>query len=194
MNEQAAPSYFATTNGRLPHRRFGIKQADRLFHCYILGRTGVGKTTLLEMLALQDFARGRGVVVIDPHGDLAERLVRYITPARAQDLVYFNAPDPSQQFGYNPLRRVRPDKIPLAVSGLMEAFKKLWDEAWGVRMEHILRNALFALIEYGDAKLPDILRMLTGACLLASRIPQLQPSLSPGNHCTHSEQGWSVSC
>ena len=154
-------SYFARTNGRLPHTVFGMKQADRLFHSYLLGRSGVGKTTMLETLALQDFIHGRGITVIDPHGDLAERLVRQVPPSRAGDLIYLNAPDASQPYGYNPLRQVRPDKIPLAASGLMEAFKKLWNEAWGVRMEHILRNTLYALLEYGDATLPDILRMLT---------------------------------
>jgi hypothetical protein len=154
-------SYFATTNGRSPHRNFGIKQADRLFHTYAIGKTGTGKTTLLETIALQDMMRGRGVAVIDPHGDLAERLVAQVSPDRKHDLVYLNAPDLSQPYGYNPLRRVRADRIPIAASGLMEAFKKLWGEAWGVRMEHVLRNALYALIEFGEAKLPDILRMLT---------------------------------
>ena len=154
-------SYFGRTNGRQPHRTFGIKQADRLFHTYAIGKTGTGKTTLLETLALQDILGGRGVTVIDPHGDLAARLVAQLPAWRERDLVYLNAPDPSQQYGYNPLRRVQRDKIPLAASGLMEAFKKLWDEAWGVRMEHVLRNALYALIEFGDATLPDILRMLT---------------------------------
>jgi hypothetical protein len=154
-------SYFATTNARSPHRAFGIKQADRLFHTYAIGKTGTGKTTLLETLALQDMVHGRGVTVIDPHGDLAERLVAQVPGWREHDLAYFNAPDISQPYGYNPLRRVQADRIPLAVSGLMEAFKKLWDEAWGVRMEHILRNTLYALIEFGDATLPDILRMLT---------------------------------
>jgi type IV secretory pathway TraG/TraD family ATPase VirD4 len=154
-------SYFAITNGRHPHRTFGIKQADRLFHTYAIGKTGTGKTTFLETIALQDMMRGRGVTVIDPHGDLAERLVAGVPRWRESDLVYLNAPDLSQPYGYNPLRRVRADRIPLAASGLMEAFKKLWGDAWGVRMEHILRNALYALIEYGEATLPDILRMLS---------------------------------
>ena len=79
----------------------------------------------------------------------------------SRDLVYLNAPDLSQPYGYNPLRRVQTERIPLAASGLMEAFKKLWGDAWGVRMEHILRNALYALIEFGDATLPDILRMIS---------------------------------
>ena len=145
----------------MPHRTFGIKQADRLFHTYAIGKTGTGKTTLLESIAIQDVLRGRGVAVIDPHGDLAERLVAQVPPEREGDLVYFNAPDLSQSYGYNPLRRVQTDRIPLAASGLMEAFEKLWGEAWGVRMEHVLRNTLYALIEFGEAQLPDILRMLT---------------------------------
>lgn len=160
MHDPGGVSYFAQTNARLPYRPFGIKQTDRFFHMYVLGRTGVGKSTLLETIARQDFIAGRGVCVIDPHGDLAERLVGGVPHDRIDDLVYFNAADPAQPYGYNPLRRVRQDKIPLAVSGLMEAFKKLWDEAWGVRMEHILRNALYALIERGDAALPDVLRLL----------------------------------
>ncbi len=155
-------SYFGTTNKRPPFRDFGIKQADRLFHLYAIGKTGTGKTTLLETLARQDMLHGRGVAVIDPHGDLAERLVAQVPGWRSQDLVYLNAADMSQPYGYNPLRRVQKERIPLAASGLMEAFKKLWGaEAWGVRMEHVLRNALYALIEYGEATLPDILRMFT---------------------------------
>lgn len=154
-------SYFGETNGRAPHRTFGIKQADRLFHMYVLGKTGTGKTTLLETLALQDIWSGRGVAVIDPHGDLAESLIGQIPEEHRNHLVYLNAPDPSQPYGYNPLRRVSMERVPLAASGLMEAFKKLWGDAWGVRMEHVLRNTLFALIEYGDATLPDILRMLS---------------------------------
>src|SRR6266705_1091046 len=86
-------SYFAKTNAREPYRPFGIRQADRLFHTYVIGKTGTGKTTLLETLAVQDMMRGRGVAVIDPHGDLAERLVAQVPSWRESDLVYLNAPD-----------------------------------------------------------------------------------------------------
>lgn len=157
--EKETVSYFGVTNGR-KKVRFGIKDDDRLFHLYVIGKTGTGKTTLLETLARQDMEHGHGVCVIDPHGDMAERLVANVPAHRKDDLIYFDAADIAQPYGYNPLRRVRKDKIPLAVSGLLEAFKKLWDEAWGNRMEHLLRNALYALIEYGEATLPDILRML----------------------------------
>lgn len=161
MYSNISISFLAHTNTRHPHRTFGIKLDDRFSHVYIIGRTGAGKTTLLETLAIQDIHNGRGLCVIDPHGDLAERLVANVPEWRNDDLVYVNVPDIQQLYGYNPLRRVHSSRIPLAVSGLMEAFKKLWTEAWGVRMEHVLRNTLYALIEAGDAKLPDILRILS---------------------------------
>lgn len=167
-------TFIGKTNCRLPYRTFGIKHEDRFFHTYVIGKTGTGKTTLLESLVLQDINAGRGVCVIDPHGDLAERLVASIPPSRAGDLVYLNAPDITQPYGYNPLRRVSRDRVPLAVSGLMEAFKKIWDEAWGVRMEHVLRNALFALIEAGDATLPDILTLITDKAYRREVVAKLQ--------------------
>lgn len=160
MDQNRAVSYFGETNRRRKVR-FGIKDHDRLSHIYVIGRTGTGKSTLLETLALQDIQNGRGICLIDPHGDLAERLVPFVKQHRPDDLIYLDVADIGQPYGYNPLHRVRKDKVPLAVSGLMEAFKKLFDDAWGVRMEHIFRNTLYALIEYGDATLPDVLRMLT---------------------------------
>lgn len=152
-------SYFARTNFRTAHRRFGITQADRLSHLYLIGKTGVGKSTLLETLARQDLEAGRGFALIDPHGDLVERIAKDAAAGGPGRVVYLNAPDGAQPFGYNPLRRVRDDKIPLAVSGFLETLKKLWPDAWGVRMEHVLRNTLYALLEQEDARLPDILRL-----------------------------------
>ena len=161
MQSDAARSFFARTNFRNKHRLIGIKQADRLLHLYVIGKTGVGKSTLLETLALQDLEAGRGFSLIDPHGDLVERVYAAVAANQKERVVYLNAPDASQPYGYNPLRRVRADKIPLAVSGLIETFKKLWPDAWGVRMEHVLRNTLYALLERDGSTLPDILRMYT---------------------------------
>jgi energy-coupling factor transporter ATP-binding protein EcfA2 len=151
--------YFARTNHRGGNTPFGIKQADRLSHMYIIGKTGVGKSTLLRTLAREDLDAGRGFALIDPHGDLAELLYAEATAHQRVRIHYLNAPDPKQPYGYNPLRRVRDDKIPLAASGILETLKKLWPDAWGVRMEHILRNSLYALLERDDAALPDILRL-----------------------------------
>ena len=151
-------SYFAETNHHQKFVRFGIRQADRLSHVYILGKTGVGKSTLMEALARGDVEAGRGFALIDPHGDLAERMLD-IVAASGRPFIYLDAAAPNQPYGYNPLRRVRDNKIPLAVSGLLDAMKKLWHDAWGVRMEHVLRQSLYALIERDGSTLPDILRL-----------------------------------
>ena len=152
-------SRFARANARSDRRHFGIKQQDRLSHIYVIGKTGVGKSTLLETLARQDLEAGRGFALLDPHGDLVDRIAQDAAAEGQGRVVYLNAPDGAQPFGYNPLRRVRDDKIPLAVSGFLETLKKLWPDAWGVRMEHVLRNTLYALLEQDDARLPDILRL-----------------------------------
>jgi type IV secretory pathway TraG/TraD family ATPase VirD4 len=154
-------SYFARTNHRNQRVLFGIKQTDRLSHMYVIGKTGVGKSTLLETLAWQDFEAGRGFALVDPHGDLAEHLAKRMQECNPERVIYLDACDPSQPFGYNPLRRVREDKIPLAVSGTLETLKKIWPDAWGVRMEHVLRNALYALLERDGSTLPDILALFT---------------------------------
>lgn len=167
-------SYFARVDFRSDNRLFGIKQADRLFHVYALGKTGTGKTTLLETLVQQDILAGRGLCLIDPHGDLADRLAAHVPPHCRDRLRYVDAADPNQPFGYNPLKRVARSAIPLAASGLMEAFKKHWSDAWGVRMEHVLRNAIYALLEMGDAALPDVLKLLTDKRYRATVTAKLQ--------------------
>ena len=153
-----------TTNARNQFQRFGISQSDRLMHTYVIGKTGVGKTTLLENLILQDLAQGNGCAILDPHGDMVERIHGWNKDQQATDksrIVYFNAPDPTLPFGYNPLRHVNVSLRPLLASGVLEVFKKLWDEAWGVRMEHIFRNVLLTLLDQPHSTLADIPRILT---------------------------------
>jgi len=116
---------------------------------------------LLRQLIRQDIRCGRGACLIDPHGDVAEEVVADAAKYGRNDLIYWNVPDPSSPYGYNPLRHVRPDKIPLAASGILDAFEKLWQSAWGPRMEHVLRNALYTLLETPDATLKDILRLVS---------------------------------
>ena len=167
-------SRFATTTFRRGGVPFGIKQADRLMHVYAVGQTGVGKSTLLEVLARQDMAAGRGFALIDPHGDLVERLYATVPDHLTSRVVYLNAPDPAQPFGYNPLRRIRDDKIPLAASGILETLRKLWPDAWGVRMEHVLRNSLYALLERDFSALPDILRLYADDKFRKSIVPHIR--------------------
>jgi hypothetical protein len=158
---QSRIAYFARTDARNDRRLFGIKQPDRFSHMYIIGKTGTGKSTLLERLILSDVEAGEGLALVDPHGDLAERIAGQISARRRSDLIYLNVPDRSQPYGYNPLKRVTPERRPLAGSGLLEVFAKMWPEAWGVRMEHILRNALLALLDQPQASLPDVLKLLS---------------------------------
>ena len=154
-------THFARVDFRNDNRLFGIKDEDRFSHIYIIGKTGTGKSTLMETMAHQDLERGNGFALIDPHGDLVERIAARIPKSRQSDVIYLNASDPSQPYGYNPLRHVREDRTALAASGMMEVFKKMWPDAWGVRMEHILRNVLMALLEQPDATLHDVLRIFS---------------------------------
>ena len=157
---ESSLSYLGHTNGR-DAQRFGIKQADRLSHIYIIGKTGTGKSTLIETLICQDIAAGRGCALLDPHGDLVERIAGTLPDRRAGNVVYFDVSDPHIGYGYNPFVRVSPGLRPLVASGLMDVFKKMWDDSWGPRMEHILRNALLALLDQPHATMPDILTLLT---------------------------------
>jgi len=126
---------------------------------YLIGKTGTGKSTLLETLIRQDVHSDQGLILIDPHGDLVERVLAQIPEHRKSDLIYFNVPDTEAPMGFNPLERVPTSKRSLAASGMLEAFKKLWADFWGPRSEHILRNTLLALLEQPEATLADVLRL-----------------------------------
>jgi hypothetical protein len=152
---------FARTNFRNERKAFGIRRADRRFHLYVIGKTGTGKSTLLETLIRQDLAAGEGFALLDPHGDLVERVVTAVPASRRDDLVHWNVPDAERPLGFNPLADVPPRRRALAASGLLEVFKMRWNDSWGPRLEHILRNALLALLEQREATLADVLRLLT---------------------------------
>jgi hypothetical protein len=153
-------THFARTNFRNERRVFGIRRPDRRAHTYLIGKTGTGKSTLLETLIRKDIEHGEGLALLDPHGDLVERVLGYATEKRKEDIIYFNVPDRTAPLGFNPLERVPPEKRALAASGLLEVFKKLWADSWGPRLEHILRNALLALFDQPEATLADVLRLL----------------------------------
>lgn len=152
--------FFARTNFHGEPKFFGIRRVDRRAHMYIIGKTGTGKSTLMETMIRQDIKSGQGLALLDPHGNLVESVLAHIPETRKRDLIYFDVSDRSEPLGFNPLERVLPEKRPLAASGLLEAFKKLWAGFWGPRSEHILRNAILALLEQPAATLADILRLL----------------------------------
>ena len=152
---------FARTDFRGQDKTFGIRQADRRFHVYVVGKTGTGKSTLLENLVLQDAARGQGLALLDPHGDLSEKIMQALPASCRQSTIYINASDPNEPFAFNPLERVPAGKFSLAASGLLGAFKSIWIDSWGPRLEHILRHAIMALLETDGATLADILRLLS---------------------------------
>lgn len=154
-------SYFAKTTFRNQGKRFGIQERDRMYHLYTIGKTGVGKSTLLENLMWHDALAGRGFALLDPHGELVESVRRWLPEERWADVIDFDVTDPALALGFNPLEPVAAHRRGLAAAGLMDAFKKLWPDSWGPRLEYLLRNALFALLEQPTATLPDVLRFFT---------------------------------
>jgi hypothetical protein len=152
--------FFAETNFRNQRRRFGIKTDDRRRHFYCIGKTGTGKTTLLENMIVADIKAGHGVGVVDPHGDLADRLLDFIPSRRINDVVYFNPADTEWPIGFNILETINPEHKHLVASGLMGVFKKIWPDVWSARMEYILNNAILALLDYPGSTLLGVNRLL----------------------------------
>jgi type IV secretory pathway TraG/TraD family ATPase VirD4 len=167
-------TFFAETNFRNKQARFGIKRDDRRAHMYIIGKTGTGKSTLLETFIRQDIASGQGLALLDPHGDLVEKVLAYLPEERKDDLIYFDVTNHTQPLGLNPLENIAPLKRPLAASGLLEVFKKLWLDSWGPRLEHIMRNALLALLDQPQATLADVLRLLDDQAFRRKAITKIQ--------------------
>ena len=151
---------FAAVNYRNQFRRFGIKTDARRRHMYVIGKTGTGKTTLLENLFMSDVLAGHGCCYIDPHGDTAERLLDFIQSNRINDVVYFNPADLEYPVGFNILETTREEQKHLVASGLMGVFKKIWPDVWSPRMEYILLNCVLALLDYPGATLLGINRLL----------------------------------
>jgi len=139
--------------------QFGVKLDDRRRHVYIIGKTGMGKTTILENMMFSDIQAGKGVAVIDPHGDLIDAALKFIPKERSNDVILFEPADKDFPIAFNMLEAPNPDQRPLVASGLMSVFTKLWPEAVSGRMEQILRNTLLALLENEGSSLLGILRM-----------------------------------
>lgn len=127
---------------------------------YVIGKTGMGKTNLLETMAIQDIRNGEGVCVVDPHGEFAEKMLKAIPPARVNDVVYFNPADKDFPIAFNILEAVDEDKKNLVASGMMGVFKKIWPDVWSPRMEYILNNTILALLDYPGSTMLGVNRMM----------------------------------
>jgi len=160
MDNEEQVTYFAETDSRNKRLRFGIKAKDRSRHVYVIGKTGMGKSTLLENMAIQDIQNGNGIAFIDPHGKTAELLLEYVPETRIKDVLYFAPFDLDYPVSFNVMEDVGADKRHLVANGLMSAFKKIWVDAWSARMEYILNNILLALLEYPGSTLLGVNRML----------------------------------
>ncbi len=155
MKDHSNVTKLGSAYHRYGDRSFGIRTADRMHSMYLIGQTGTGKSTLLHNIAMQDQSAGHGFCLIDPHGDLASNLSASLNV----DHIYWNVAEPSSPYGYNPITRVSAPLRPLIASGLIDALKKQWTDAWGARMEHLLRYAVLALLEMPKADLRDVIRL-----------------------------------
>ncbi len=158
------PTETITTLGRTNYRGsnqvFGIKPTDRRRHVYVIGKTGMGKSTLLENMIFSDIMAGKGVGVIDPHGDLADAVLNFIPQNRINDVVLIDPADKDYAVAFNMLENVDPSLNSIVCSGLVGIFKKIYAESWGPRLEHILRNTILSLLEYPGTTMLGITRIL----------------------------------
>ena len=161
MDDPAHVTYFAETDSRNTRKKFGIKDGDRSKHFYVIGKSGMVKSTLLENMAVQDIQNGHGICFIDPHGGTAEKLLEYIPENRIKDVIYFAPFDMQYPIAFNIMEDVGEEKRHLVVNGLMNVFEKIWEDAWSARMAYILQNTLLALLEYPGATLLAVNRMYT---------------------------------
>ncbi|MBI4600157.1 ATP-binding protein [Candidatus Uhrbacteria bacterium] len=165
---------FAQTNFRNQRRKFGIRRDDRLRHMYLIGKTGMGKSTTLENMIINDIRHGYGVGLVDPHGDLAEKILEFIPPDRINDVVYINPADLDFPVAFNILETADDRYKHLISSGLMGVFKKIWPDVWSARMEYILNNALLALLDYPGSTMLGVNRMLSDKVYRQKVIAKIQ--------------------
>jgi energy-coupling factor transporter ATP-binding protein EcfA2 len=163
------------TTAKVP---FGLSVADRRRHVYVIGKTGSGKSTLLRNLVVQDIAAGRGLMLLDPHGDLAEELLDYIPSWRTEDVIYVAPADLAHPVGFNLLEQVAPDDRPLVAASVVATFKHLWRDSWGPRLEYVLYNTIAALLDFppsrGGVSLLGVPRMFTDPEYRARVVREIQ--------------------
>jgi hypothetical protein len=156
----------------------GLSREERERHVYIVGKSGSGKSTTLFNLAMHDIVTGQGAAIIDPHGDLAEAVADCIPPDRTHSVCYLDAGDAERPVGFNPLANIPPERHALAASGIVSAFKHLWRESWGPRLEHFLFNGVMALLSAPRATLIDLPRVYTDEKFRTNLIARVRDPIS----------------
>lgn len=155
-----------------------FSREERARHLYIVGKSGSGKSTTLFNLAMHDIYAGEGVAIIDPHGDLAEAVADCIPPDRTHSVCYLDAADPELPVGFNPLANISPERHALAASGIVSAFKHLWRDSWGPRLEHFLFHGIVALLGSPRATLIDLPRLYTDEIFRAPIIARVRDPIT----------------
>ena len=140
---------------------FGIKQSDRRRHMYVIGKPGVGKTKLLEVMMRQDIVYGRGIILIDPHGDSIEALLDFIPESRIEDVCLIDPGDINFPVSFNPLYNIRAEFKHSFTQGLIEVMEKQFGANWSPRLEHVFRFTILALLDYKEATMSGVISMLT---------------------------------
>ncbi len=166
-------NFFAKTEFKNKEQIFGIKTEDRRKHVYIIGKTGVGKSTLIANMAIDDIRKDRGIGIIDPHGDLSENILDFIPKRRLNDVVYLEPFDMERPFSLNVLEVKNKQQKDLVASGIVSIFYKLYKDSWGPRLEYILRNVILTLLEAPGATLVDILSLLANVDYRKKVVSQL---------------------
>lgn len=168
-------NFFAKTEWRNHEAIFGIKKSDRRRHMYIIGKTGAGKSTLIANMAINDIRNGKGLAIIDPHGDLSEAILEYVPKRRLNDVIYL---DPTlsdeRAFSLNLFDADGTKYMDVVASGIVSIFQKLFAHSWGPRLEYILRNTINSLLLYGDATFADMPRLLTNQKFRAQVIAKIR--------------------
>ncbi|MDR0370060.1 MAG: type IV secretion system DNA-binding domain-containing protein [Candidatus Peribacteria bacterium] len=163
--ETASDSKTLTVLGNTDYRgdkiRFGIKEEDKFRHVYIVGKTGTGKSTFISNMIISDMQAGNGLCILDPHGELVDTIVESIPSHRINDVILFDISDTEYPIGFNLLQADNEDEKNRIASGVVSTFQKLFDNSWGPRLEYILRNVVLSIIDYPNATLMHILRVLT---------------------------------
>jgi len=172
-DEKQKVNFFAKTEYKNKETIFGIKDADRRKHIYAIGKTGAGKSTLIANMAIDDIRKGRGIGIIDPHGDLSETILDYIPKRRLNDVVYLEPFDKERPFSLNVLEVHNKQHKDLVASGIVSIFHKIYGDSWGPRLEYILRNVILTLLDIEEGTLIDALRLLSDDSFRASIVPRL---------------------